>query len=387
MREPFDLSFHSKAQSSLMEDLDKEANSPGIEQHTCSQCGAKVNFDPGTSTLKCPYCGSEMQISQPASPVAELDYATYLEKVGKEKESSEAQRVKCDKCGAETTMPPESAAGLCPFCGSNMVFSASVSRIIKPEALLPFKVSQKDAVGGFRRWIRSRWFAPGSLKKHARSEGKLAGVYVPFWTYDSETLTRYRGERGDYYYTMETYTAVENGRSVTRTRQVRHTRWSPASGSVRNSFDDILILASRSLPAKYTGRLEPWDLANLVPYADEYLSGFRAESYQISLQDGFEAAKGIMAPAIQNTIRRDIGGDEQHIDSSQTQYENITFKHILLPVWLSAYRFRDKVYRILINARTGEVQGERPFSAWKIAGAILLALVVIGILILIGSYK
>ena len=224
-------------------------------------------------------------------------------------------------------------------------------------------------------------------KQYAQSESKLAGVYIPYWTYDSDTTTDYRGERGDYYYTTETYTAMVNGRSVTRTRQVRHTRWSPASGTVRNSFDDILILASKSLPKKYTERLEPWDLANLVPYADEYLSGFRAESYQISLPEGFEAAKGVMAAAIQNSIRQDIGGDEQRIHSAQTQYENITFKHILLPVWLSAYRFREKIYRILINARTGEVQGERPFSAWKIAGAVLIALVIVGILILIGSLK
>jgi hypothetical protein len=181
--------------------------------------------------------------------------------------------------------------------------------------------------------------------------------------------------------------AVVNGRSVSRTRRVRHTRWSPASGTVRNSFDDILILASKSLPGKYAEHLTPWDLTNLVPYADEYLSGFRAESYQISLAEGFEAAKAMMEAAIQNSIRQDIGGDEQRVHSAQTRYGSITFKHILLPIWLSAYRFRDKVYRVLINARTGEVQGDRPFSPWKIAGAVLLGLVILGILILLGSSK
>ncbi len=183
----------------------------------------------------------------------------------------------------------------------------------------------------------------------------------------------------------ETYTAVENGRSVTRTRQVQRTRWSRAAGVVENSFDDVLVLAGKSLPRKYAESLEPWDLANLVPYADAYLSGFRAESYQIGLSEGFEAAKGIMADAIHNSIRQHIGGDEQRIHSTQTQYRNITFKHILLPVWRSAYRFRDKVCRNLINARTGEVQGERPYSAWKITGAVLLGLVIVGVIILIAS--
>jgi predicted RNA-binding Zn-ribbon protein involved in translation (DUF1610 family) len=357
------------------------------EQRTCGQCGAKLDFAPGTSALKCPYCGFELEVSPSATPVAELDYQAFLEKAGGEKETSDAKRIQCGKCGAETTVPAEMTAGLCPFCGANMVFSGSASRLIRPEALLPFKIPQKDAVEGFRRWIRNLWFAPSSLKQYAQTEGKLAGVYVPFWTYDSDTTTVYSGERGDYYYTTETYTADENGRPVTRTREVRNTRWSPAGGTVCNSFDDILVLASKSLPKKYVDSLQPWDLKNLVSYTDEYLSGFRAESYRISLRQGFEEAKEVMAIAIQNSIRQDIGGDDQRIHSVQTQYGNVTFKHILLPVWLSAYRFREKIYRIIINARTGEVRGERPFSAWKIAGAVLAALVLLGILILIGSSR
>jgi len=370
-----------------MENQKTNANPIDTEQHSCSQCGAKLNFAPGTSALKCPYCGFELQIAKSEVQIAELDYQSYLEKAAQEKDSHEAQRVKCDKCGAETTVPAEAAADICPFCGANRVFSGSVSRVIKPEGLLPFKVAQKDAFESFRRWIRGLWFAPNKLKQFAQSENKLAGVYIPFWTYDSDTITAYVGERGDYYYTSESYTTTENGRTVTRTRQVRHTRWTPASGSVGNNFDDILILASKSLPREYADRLAPWDLAGLVPYGDEYLSGFRAESYQVSLPQGFEAAKGIMAPVIEATIRSDIGGDEQRIHSAETRYRNISFKHILLPVWISAYRFREKIYRILINARTGEVQGERPFSAWKIAAAVMAALVIIGILIVIHASK
>jgi predicted RNA-binding Zn-ribbon protein involved in translation (DUF1610 family) len=370
-----------------MENHGIQASAIKTEQQSCSQCGAKLNFAPGTTFLKCPYCGFEMQIAESKSRVEELDYRSYLEKVGQEKGSVEAQRIHCDKCGAETTVPADTAADMCPFCGANMVFSAKVSRLIKPEALLPFKISQKDAFGCFRRWIQKLWFAPGSLKKYAQAENKLAGVYIPFWTYDSDTITVYIGERGDYYYTTETYTTTENGRSVTRQRQVRHTRWTPVSGTVANTFDDVLVLAGKSLPANYAGRLEPWDLENLVPYADEYLSGFRAESYQVMLPEGFETAKGIMARVIESSVRANIGGDEQRIESSQTQYGNITFKHILLPVWISAYRFREKVFRILINARTGEVQGERPYSGWKIAAAAAAALVVIGIVILLGASR
>jgi DNA-directed RNA polymerase subunit RPC12/RpoP len=355
------------------------------KQYPCSQCGAKLEFAPGANSLKCPYCGCENVIARTTTKIEELDYRTYLQKVAAEKDTHEAHRVKCEKCGAETTMPTNVTAGICPFCGASMVFEGKSSHLIQPEAVLPFKITQKQAFEDFRDWINGLWFAPGDLKQYARSEGKLSGIYIPSWTYDSDTTSSYSGMRGDHYYTTETYTTTENGREVIRTREVQHTRWTPVSGVVSNSFDDILIVASRSLPKEYADRLQPWDLQNLVPYADEYLSGFRAESYQVTLEQGFDEARQVMAAEIASTVRRDIGGDEQRVDSVNTQYDNITFKHILLPVWLSAYRFRDNVYRILINARTGEVQGERPYSPMKIAAAIILALAVIMLIIFIAN--
>jgi hypothetical protein len=168
---------------------------------------------------------------------------------------------------------------------------------------------------------------------------------------------------------------------------VQRTRWSYVSGRVENTFDDILVLASNSLPRKIAQRLEPWDLKNLVPYRDEYLSGFVAESYQVDLPQGFESAKQIMDGVIRQTICRDIGGDHQRIASVETQYENVTFKHTLLPVWISAYRYREQVFRFLVNARTGEVQGERPYSAWKITVLVLSILLAVLVIFLIAHSR
>ena len=360
---------------------------PTNKQFPCKQCGAKLDFAPGTDALKCPYCGAETKIPQSEEHIEELDFRQYLAKVEDEHDTHEAQRVKCDTCGAETTMPPETVSAICPFCGDNLVLTGRSSRLLKPKALLPFKVTQKQAFEDFRKWISRLWFAPSKLRQYAQSEGKLAGIYVPYWTYDSDTTSFYRGERGDDYWDTETYSENENGRWVTKTRQVRRTRWTAASGTVWNRFDDVLVLGSKSLPRKYADRLEPWDLPNLVSYSDEYLSGFRAESYQIGLADGFDIARAIMDEKIRESVARDIGGDHQRINSVKTAYDKITFKHILLPVWLSAYRYMDKVYRILINARTEEVQGERPFSMWKIAGAIAAVLAVILVLVALNSLK
>jgi hypothetical protein len=165
---------------------------------------------------------------------------------------------------------------------------------------------------------------------------------------------------------------------------VTHTRWNSASGTVENRFDDVLVLAGTSLPAGIVTSLEPWDLENLVPCSDEYMSGFQAEAYQIDMGAGFEKAKGIMEGVVRSSIERDISGDHQQIFAARSQYDHITFKHILLPVWISAYRYRDRTYRFIVNARTGQVQGERPYSAFKIALAViavLFALLLIAILV------
>jgi hypothetical protein len=142
----------------------------------------------------------------------------------------------------------------------------------------------------------------------------------------------------------------------------------------------VLIPATRAVNEKRLDALEPWDLEALCPYEPAYLAGFKAQRYQVELADGFEKAKQVMGAQIQEDVRRDIGGDEQQIQRLQTEYSAETFRHLLLPVWIGAYQFQGKVYQVLVNARTGEVQGERPYSALKIAilsVAILLLLIVL----------
>jgi len=308
--------------------------------------------------------------------VDEEDFVTALQRLGREEPTHEQLAFKCTGCAAESVFPPDVTAGVCPFCGCAMNAEASSKKSIRPRSLLPFKVSSTQASNAFQQWVASLWFAPSELKKRAQRSA-IHGAYLPAWTYDAQTLSAYTGERGEHYWETETYSENVNGQSVTRTRQVQRTRWWPASGRVRNSFNDLLVMASTSLPPKLLSHLQPWDIPNLVPFADGYLTGFVAESYQIDLAQGFEDAKGQMEGPIRNTICRDIGGDEQRISSVQTQYNNIRFRHLLLPVWISAYQFGDKTYRFLVNARTGEVRGERPYSWVKITLLILIILVVV----------
>jgi hypothetical protein len=269
----------------------------------------------------------------------------------------------------------------CPFCATPIVATAQCRKQIKPNAVLPFAISRQHATDAFRQWVRSRWFAPSALKRQSFVDAPIRGVYLPYWTYDMRATTAYTGQRGDHYYVPVVRNVVVNGKARAMTTMERRTRWSSASGVVRNAFDDVLVPASSTLPDDKAQALEPWDLPEMCAYQDAYLSGFVSESYQLGLPEGFARAGQRVRPAIEQTVRGDIGGDVQRIASMQVRYDHVTFKHCLLPVWISAYRFRNTVYRFFVNARTGEVAGERPWSYWKIAGFVLLILALIGAIV------
>ena len=210
--------------------------------------------------------------------------------------------------------------------------------IIEPKSLLPFYYDQNQAEQEFQKWINKLWFAPNKLKKQYSISTTLKEC-----TFLIGPMIRILfpdiADRGTHYYVTESYSAIEDGKSVTRTRQVRRTSWSPVSGSVSHFFDDILIPATKALPEKYIEKLEPWDLNNLVPFDKRYLSGFITEKYQTGLDEGFGKARMVADGEIRYLIKRDIGGDEQRISNVDTSYDDITFKHILLPIFVSAYTY------------------------------------------------
>ncbi|MDQ7780034.1 MAG: hypothetical protein RDV41_10040 [Planctomycetota bacterium] len=370
-----------------MGDFDKHEATE--QELACTGCGATLKFKPGTASLKCDYCGAMVEIPKPEGAVEELDFNKVVsEQLGKE-EKLQIATVKCTSCGASSTMKPNVTSDLCPFCGVALVLKdGSTSTVFKPKSLLPFRIDQKAGLVAFQNWVKKLWFAPSKLKQYAEASDKLAGLYIPYWTYDANTSSSYTGQRGDYYYVTESYTTTEGGKTVRKTRQVRKIRWTFVAGHVSNTFDDVLVLASQSLPRVYADRLEPWDLGSLVPFDEKYLSGFRTESYQIDLKQGFEIARGIMDNHIRQSVRRAIGGDEQRILSLNTRYSDITFKHILLPIWISSYRYNNKVYRFLVNGRTGEVQGERPYSWIKIVLFILMIMAIVaGVALAVSHFQ
>ena len=347
------------------------------DQHRfpCDQCGADYRFDPSNGKLTCDHCGHSTGLAQRgpwASSIREMDFSQAVKGQIDQADVETSRISTCPNCAALIEFSDSSHATECPFCATPVVTDTGEHRRIKPKGLLPFAIDERRAKDAMTQWLGRLWFAPNGLKDYARKGRKMNGIYVPFWTYDADTKSSYVGERGQVYY--ETRTVMRDGKP--HQERIQKVRWFPASGRVARFFDDVLVLGSTSLPKKFTDALEPWDLAELVPYNPEYLAGFQAEGYTISLEDGYSEAREKMDRVIARDIRFDIGGDRQRIHSIDTRVKDVTFKHILLPVWMAAYKYRGKSYRFVINARTGQVQGERPYSAWKITFAVLIGLAI-----------
>ena len=342
----------------------------------CPQCGADYRFAPEAGKLICDHCGAEEEIAGNTGvrPVRELDFRAALDAELPSAEIEETRVLTCPNCGAQVEFDSDTHAAECPFCATPVVTGTGTHRHIKPRGVLPFALEERAARAAMSDWLGRLWFAPNGLQEYARKGRRMEGIYTPYWTFDADTRSRYAGERGTIYY--ETRTVVRDGKRVQE--QVQMIRWTPVSGRVARFFDDILVLASRSLPKRYTDALQPWDLAALEPYRPEFLAGFRAEGYTVELIEGYDEARNQMARIIERDVKFDIGGDAQRIHDIDTDVSDVTFKHVLLPVWLAAYKYRGRTYRFVVNGRTGRVQGERPWSAWKITFAVIAGLIVAG---------
>jgi Zn finger protein HypA/HybF involved in hydrogenase expression len=350
----------------------------------CPACGAKLDFNPHEQALKCPYCGHLEKIEAgDAGKIEEHDFETFKQRLSAEETTvaGRSQEVRCTGCGAVVMLEDNIATDRCPFCATHLESQPEPAHaMVPPESLLPFKVDDRQARGLFNQWISSLWFAPRELRQLANL-GQLAGVYLPYWTYDSMTFNKYRGQRGDDYTDTEYYTTTDsNGNTVQQSRTVVRTAWTPVAGEVQHFFDDVLICASKGLPEGKVNELTPWDLENLDPFKPEYLSSFKTERYSVGLEEGFGKAREVMDSHIRALCMQDIGGDHQMLDNVWTKHQGVTFKHLLLPIWLAAYRYRDKLFRIMVNARTGEVVGDRPYSVAKIVGMVLVVLLAVAMI-------
>lgn len=336
----------------------------------CEGCGADLRWDPGVTALKCPYCAMEKSIAPAGGQVNERSVDAALRAPRNLGWGAERKVVACKRCGAHTTLDPHVAASSCAFCGTAAVVDAPAgANVVRPEGLLPFRITRDSALNSFRAWVRKLWLRPSDLKSNSRVE-KMQGVYIPFWTFDAATHSWWTAEAGYYYYVD--VRVQENGKMVTK--RERRTRWEPASGSLEKFFDDVPVPASRGVDQNLCQGIEPYPTADLTPYEPSYLSGFLAEENAIDLPEALESAKERMRDAIRSACAAEVPGDTHRNLQVQTRFSALAYKNALLPVWIAAYDYRGKPYRFIVNGVTGKCSGTAPWSWIKITLLVMTLL-------------
>ena len=351
----------------------------------CEKCGADLVFNIGQQDLKCGYCGFEKALDfPPEARLEEQDFEAMLNRLAEQHAEGQPERpdetvVHCSACGANVVFTGTLTSSACAYCGSPVQLEKVHDSPVRVpvDGVQPFLVDAKIAGANLNRWVASRWFAPNEFRRAGVQE-KFNGVYLPYWTFDSMTANRYTGERGDHY-----YVTVGSGKEQ---RQELRVDWSPAAGAFQLFFDDVLTLAALGLPDDVMVGLEPWPLAKCRPFNPECLAGFQARTYDLPLDQGFVQAKVRMDEAIRREACARIGGDEQRIYSLDTQHTALKYKHVLLPVWLLAYRYQNRAFLVAVNGASGEVQGQRPYSWIKITFTVVLAAVAVVTAVLFSQH-
>ena len=334
----------------------------------CHSCGANMVFDPASQKLKCPHCETHSDFEK-SSRVKELDIRKHLYNAKSWDDESVAYR--CDNCGATVVLAPNQTATVCPYCSTSHVVKLNENKCLKPGALYPFTKTEGEAFSFAKEWAKKKIFAPRRFKKELNAD-KFKGVYQPCYTFDSNTYSTYNGRVG----VRHTRTVGSGKNRRTETYIV----WRYISGDYSHFFDDVTVNGDTQEFQKTLNKLMPFDYGTIKEYDTEYLTGYMAKRSDRSLKDCWIDAKSM----IDSELRRLILSRHRHdvVDylNVSTTHENVTFKHVLMPVYVSNFNYKNKRYNVFVNGNTGKVTGKTPVSPWRVLIAVVLGLAVVALL-------
>ncbi|MBW3597484.1 MAG: zinc ribbon domain-containing protein [Planctomycetes bacterium] len=353
-------------------EIDVDAQTP--HGSPCEACGAPVE----AWDKFCPACGSPQETAA-AALAASVAQAELVD------EETVRKFFRCEQCGAEVATDPEQRSYVCPFCDSAYVveFARAAGRQ-PPEFVIGFAVTREEAEAKYRKWIaEGGLFRPGDLRQAASVE-KLKGLYLPFWNFSMLAQSNWSATVGEYWYRTETYTTKDkNGKLVTRTRRVRETEWWPLSGRHHRYYSGYLVSGSRGLSQADADRVKPFQLPALARYEPKYLAGWLAEEYSIERDDALRVCQDEFYRREQSNVAAFLPGDTHRSLQVETRFSSVNSDLCLLPIYIFSYRYRDKLYRFLVNGQTGKVAGEKPLSWKRICAFVATVLLLIAIIAIV----
>jgi hypothetical protein len=344
------------------------------ETFTCPQCGANTRYNIAAGGVACEYCGY----------IKPADTATQTAPVGRNAQEFEftidtlqqaeqgwgvaRRELFCDNCGASLTIPESAISISCPFCASNQVnVRSAVSEQLRPRFLVPFKIQPEEIRKRAVVWLGKGWFHPAELAS-ASVVDRFSGVYLPFWTFGADIAAAWKAQVG--HERQERY--YDSSSKSWRTRTVIDWRWE--DGQVPLKIENLVVTGSSRISHVILERLQPFSLKDLVAYAPDYLAGWQAQAYDITLPKAWEQGKAAMREKAKAACYEDIHSSHVRNFSMSADFNEEVWRYILLPVYLAAYRFQNKTFQVMANGQTGVVAGQKPVAWWKVWLAIALLL-------------
>jgi hypothetical protein len=358
-------------------------------KYSCPACGGEAEWSAAKQKLMCAFCGTQSpaQIDETGT-IVERDLASALRAIPEAARGWQREKrfVRCQQCEAISVFDAAKQAQACEFCASSAIVPYEETKeIIRPESVLPFKLSEPQARERIRKWYGELWWAPNALKKRALTD-TVRGMYLPYWTFDALVDAQWEADSGYYYYETERY---QDNDGETRTRQVQRVRWQRSSGAVNHFFDDELVCGSRGIHPKLLRAVEPFPTTSteMRPYDAAYVAGWNVERYQIDLIAAAQASRDQMQGKTETMCSSQVPGDTQRNLNVQADFSRQTFKHTLMPVWLLSYTYGAKSYQVVMNGVTGQLAGEHPKSWVKITLAVLLVLIILFVVLAVGGRR
>ncbi len=360
-----------------MSDNDASFGSSGepIEKNTdtakCPACGAEMIFSPEKQSLECPYCGAGKEIDCTRTS-SELAFAELIRQRNGEW-GEETHVFRCNNCGAKEVLERTDIAKRCSFCGTTNVTKIEELSGLRPNGVVPFAIDEKTAAKNVVTWAKKKLFAPRAFKQSVKPE-KIKGTYLPAFTFDTNTFTTYTGRLGKYY--------TKTRRVKGKTQTYRELRYFHISGRFDYFFDDVLVQAGKRITQRDIEKLSPFHTNQSNAYSVEFLHGYTAQSNEKSGEECWEEAKEIIFSEIKRKIL--AGYDYDVVDSfiPRTTCADVTFKYVLLPIYVGHCNWKTKLYNFFVNGKNGRVTGKTPVSALKVILAALAGVLVVGGIIL-----
>ena len=326
----------------------------------CKNCGGELIYDVSSGELKCMQCDSIVDIPEQNANATKVDYTeTSTLKISTE----EYTQYSCSTCGRKHITPVHQELVNCPSCGDcNLEKNVSVSYV--PDGIIPFKLDKEKAMQSFSQWLRKRFWAPNNLKKLAKTES-LKGTYFPIYNYDFNCFSKYSG------------VGVKSRRGLDgKTYTTRH----KFKGDRNDNFINYVDSANTTIPSGLLREMSNFDYTQCYIYRTEFLYGWIGLDNNIDIHNSFVKVKQSSKQEIEKRIKQESKYDSVENLICDTEYTNIKYNYLYVPVWVNYYNYKGKTFNCFINGITGKVSGDAPKSFWKRFFAIL-GIIAVGVLL------